>query len=192
MNYFTPQRFVRLQNLRDEAGLREWDQAASEYAVALAEALPQFPKQLRRLVKEFPLHDADVRSITRKGDVLSITLHPDPPGKNLLILSYTLIEPPTINHSALPREYCTEQASVLYDELALAEPVVGPPSWLAPEDRDRPGARAPVYTHDLLLSNGWEVFLKFRKSDLSFREALLPAPAPAEENEEESLARSAS
>jgi len=191
MRYFTPQFFVRLQNLRDEAALQDWERAVSAYTASLEHSLPQFPRPLQRLIKGFTLHDADVRCITLAKDVLSITLQLDPPRRELLILSYTLIEAPTINRAALPQEYRTESTGWLYDELAVADPISGPPSWLRPEDRDRADARISVYTHNILLSNGWTVFLKFRKFQLSCPEALLPSPIPVDEDQEETLTRSA-
>jgi hypothetical protein len=190
MKYFTPQIFVRLQDLRDEAAIQDWERASSAYAASLGDSLPQFPRSVQRLIREFALHDADVRSMTRSGNVLSITLQPDPPRSTLLVLSYTLIAPPQIDRSALPQEHYSEEAMWLYDEFALDEPISSPSSLLPNGDRERKNARVPVYIHSILLSNGWEVALKFRKFKLSCPEALLPAPCGTEEKDE-ALTRSA-
>jgi hypothetical protein len=171
--------------------MQDWERASSAYAASLKQTLPQFPRPLQRLIKNFRLHDADVRSMTRVEDVLSITLQLDPPTRELLILSYTLIEPPVVNRSALPPEYRTEDETWLYDELALADPVSGPPSWYTPKERGKDDARVPVYTHEILFSHGWTVLLKFRKFKLSCPEALIPSPEPVEDEKEEPLTQSA-
>jgi hypothetical protein len=189
MNYFTPKLFVRLQDVRDEAAIQDWEQAVRNYASSLGDILPRLPAALRRLLKEFPLHDADVLSMTRLKDTLSITLRPEL-SSDLLILSYTLVEGPTINRSALPPEHCTEQVAWLYDELGL-ELVSGPPSWLTAADRARGDGRATIGTHSILLSNGWEVRLKFRKFKLVRPETFIPCPRAAADGQEEMLTHSA-
>jgi len=78
----------------------------------------------------------------------------------------------------------------LYDELGV-ERIPGPPSWLTPEDRARGDGWATVSTHNILLSNGWEVGLKFRKFKLARPETYIPASGPATANQEEMLPRSA-
>ena len=191
MKYFTPQLFVRLQNIRDDTAIQAWDRAVSDYSAALAEALPRFPKNLQHIVKKVALHDADVRSMAQLGNVLSITVQTDPPGPELYILSYTLTEPPRINRSALPREHCTDHATWLYDEFLLAEPSTGLPNSLKRTNRDGGAAGVGVYTHDILLSNGWEVSLKFRKFKFSHPIALLPASCMEGEDREAALTRSA-
>jgi hypothetical protein len=190
MHYFTPELFVRLQDLRDEAALQAWDRASAAYASSLEGTLPTLPRDLRRVGKGLTLHDADVLTITRSSDVLSITVQPDLPGAGLLILSYTLVESPRVERSVFPREHGTEHAAWLYDELALAEPSAGPPSWQTAQDRARGDGRVTVYTHDILLSNGWEVLLKFRRFRLGAPETLLPV-ARLDEEREEALPRSA-
>ncbi|HEX5271557.1 MAG TPA: hypothetical protein VFW33_13765, partial [Gemmataceae bacterium] len=125
MQYFTPQLFVRLQDLCDDSAAREWDRVTGEFAASLADILPQLPAPLRRLAKEVPLHDADVISMTRHKDTLSVTLRPELPG-DLLVLAYELVENPVVNRSALPPEHRTEHVAWLYDELGL-DRVSGPP-----------------------------------------------------------------
>ncbi|HKI30779.1 MAG TPA: hypothetical protein VKA46_02725 [Gemmataceae bacterium] len=189
MKYFTPKLFVRLQDVHDEAAIHDWERAARKYASSLTDVLPHLPTSLRQVLKEWPLHDADVLSMTRLKDTLSITLRPELSGE-LLVLSYTLIEAPTFNRAALPREHCTEQVLWLYDELGF-ELVSGPPSWLTAADRERGDGRATVCTHRILLSNGWEVALKFRKFKLSRPETFIPSFGPTAGDREEMLTRSA-
>jgi len=190
MKYFTPELLERLQDMRDEAAVEQWERAARDYASSLKENLAQFPAPLRRLTNEFRLHDAEVLSVTRAGDTLSITLRPELSG-SLLILSYTLVKSPFISRSALPQEHRTEYVSWLYDELAV-ERVPGPPSWLTAADRERGDDRVTVYTHSILLSNGWELRLTFRKFKLSRPETLIPPAPPTDDGQAEVLTRSAS
>jgi hypothetical protein len=189
MKYFTPQRFLRLQDVRDDAAIAEWERAVREYASSLAGVLPQLPPPLRRLLKEPPLHDADVLSMTQWKDTLSLTLRPELCDE-VLVLAYTLVEKPTIHRAALPREHCTEDVTWLYDELGV-ELVQGQPTWLTAADRVRGDGRATVWTHAVLLSNGWEVRLRFRKFKWSRPETFLPPPRPAADGPTEMLTRSA-
>jgi hypothetical protein len=160
MKYFTPELFARTQNLADHAAVREWERASVAYTTTLTEVSRHLPRSLRRIIEEFHLHDADVLSMSRTGETLAITLQLEPPDNSLLVLTYSLVESPQIDHSALPSEYRAEQPAWLYDEIGLSEP----------------GAAALLFTHHILLSNGWEVRLKFRKFKLSRPETLLPLP----------------
>jgi hypothetical protein len=189
MKYFTPQLFIRLQDLRDEAAVQEWQRATREYSAALADVLPDLPAPLRKLTKGDALHDADVVSITRLKDTLSVTLRPEVSG-DLLILSYELIGAPLINCDAFPPDYQTTHVAWLYDELGV-ERVPGPPSWLTARDRARGDGLITVATHHILLSNGWEMGLKFRKFKLSRPETYLPSPGTTSGNTLDGLTRSA-
>jgi hypothetical protein len=172
MHYFTPGLFVRLQDLKDEGAVIEWDRAVERYAARLREIGPRLPRPLRRAAQGFKLHDADVLSMSRRGDTLCVTLQLDPPAEFLLALTYSLVEEPRVNRSALPPEYRTPQPAWLYDEVGIAEPRPAPPRRRA---GGRRGAKAPpVYSHDVLLSNGWEVGLRFSRVRLSQPMALLP------------------
>jgi hypothetical protein len=189
MKYFTPKLFIRLQELRDEAAVDEWERAARRYTSFLTGLLPQLPAPLRRLLKGPPLHDADVLAMTRVKDTLTLTLRPEL-SEEVLVLAYTLVEDPAVNRSARSREHCTEPVSWLYDELGV-ELVQGQPDWLTATDRARGDGRATVCTHSILLSNGWEVRLRFRKFKWSRPETFLPEPRPAEDGAAEMLTRSA-
>ena len=127
--------------------------------------------------------------MAKAGNILSLTLRPQPPS-DLVVLGYTLTESPTINRAALPEVYRTEDVAWLYDELTH-ERVPGPPSWLTSADRAKGDGRATVTTHDILLSNGWEVRLRFRKIKVSRPQTLIPARHPGENDHEERLSRSA-
>jgi hypothetical protein len=190
MQYFTPELFVRLQDLRDDGATAAWDRSVRDYASSLEPLLPGFPRELRQLAKGIVLHDADVLSITQQGDVLSVVVQPEEE-RGVLILAYTLVEAPRVERAVIPPPDCTEHAAWLYDELVLAEPVPGPPSWQTAQDRVRGDGRATVYAHDILLSNGWELLLKFRRFKLLRPQTLFPVPRPAEAEQEAALSRSA-
>jgi hypothetical protein len=189
MKYFTPKLFVRLQDVRDETAIHDWERAARKYASALSNVLQHLPRDMRQLLKKWPLHDADVLSMTRLKDTLAITLRPEM-SSELLVLSYALVEAPTFDRGAIPREHCTEQVLWIYDELGF-ELVSAPPTWLTARDRARGDGRATVCTQRILLSNGWEVRLKFRKFKLFRPETFLPPLGPTTEDQEEMLTRSA-
>jgi hypothetical protein len=189
MQYFTPELFVRLQDLTDRGASADWDRAAERYSAALQQTLPRLPASVRKLVGQDLLHDAEVLCIAQSRDNLSVTLQPERADGRLLVLSYTLVEEPTVNRAAIPDKYRTEYIAWMYDEFDLREPTAGSPSR-------RRGVSArngpvPVYCHDILLSNGWELFLRFRQLKVTRPQRLLPAPRSAEGDGDAELSRSA-
>jgi hypothetical protein len=190
MQYFTPELFGRLQDLKDHDALQAWDRAAESYASALRKVLPSFPPSVRKLAGKYILHDAEVLFITRSRDNLSITLQPELEGGHLLILSYTLVGEPQFNPAAIPEKYRTEYAAWLYDELSRGKPVPRRPPRRKAGAAARNG-RSPVYCHDILLSNGWELFLRFRQVKITRPQRLLPPPESFEDDPAGSLSRSA-
>ena len=102
MRYFTPELFVRLQDIEDRAAISEWEQASRTYAEHLDEIRPRLPRSVQRFVKDVRLHDADVVSISQSGNAVFIAVQPEDQGGNLLTLAYTLVEDPCINRAALP------------------------------------------------------------------------------------------
>src|SRR5262245_34621523 len=98
MRYFTPNLFVRLQNLQDRTASEEWERAVEKYDTYLRGIRPRLPRSLRRIVEELYLHDADVLCMSRRGNTLSITLQLEPPAESLLVLDYSLVADPEINH----------------------------------------------------------------------------------------------
>ncbi len=171
MQYFTPELFVRLQTFRDATELNavhaEWDSALARYREQVRDIEPLLSPSLQRFLKEFCLHDAAILAMDRGPRTLTITLRLDPPQPFLLTLTYSLVDEPEINRSALPAEYRSPQPLWLYEELSIA-PATSPKQG------------GTIYQHDILLSNGWEVRLRFWKLAFSKREALFPAPQSAE------------
>jgi hypothetical protein len=158
MNYFTPERYLRLGNLDDEqsflAAQQQWEEALSGYREQLQRIQKKLPRGLWQLMKSVYLHDARVLSMQQDAETFIITLQPQSDPARLAVLGYTLVEEPTINQNALPPERCREPIEWLYDELSLDRPE-GPRGLPEPDG-------PPTFRHDILLSNGWEVQIRFR------------------------------
>jgi hypothetical protein len=175
MNYFTPDLFVRLQNLQDQSANQDWENAVEKYDAYLRRIRSRLPRALRQIVEELFLHDAEILCMSRRGKTLSITLQLEPPAESLLVLNYSLVADPKINYSALPAEDCADYAAWLYDEIKVERPIAatarqeGNKNGRTTEERS-----VPVYSHKILLSNGWEVSVRFRALRLSRPTALIP------------------
>ena len=153
MKYFTPERYLRLDSLEEReaflAAQEEWEEALSRYREQLQrirKELPPYSRSLRAFVLSVHsvyLHDARVLAMYQSKEDFIITLQPPSDPERLAVLGYKLVEEPIIEQNVLPPERCREQIEWLYDEL----------------DLDRP---EPTIRHNILLSNGWEVILRFR------------------------------
>jgi hypothetical protein len=168
MRYFTPVRWLKLQHVEDEQAFysahREWEQALADYRKELKLALPRLPPDLRRFAENECLHDARVLADWRGRSRLTILLHPVPPAARLFLLNYTLVEAPAVVFSALPREYCTEHTTWMYDEIGVEE--------------EESGKGDPVFNHCILFSDGREIRLRFNRFAFSQPESGFPAPDP--------------
>jgi hypothetical protein len=168
MKYFTPQRFIRFQHVDEEqafyAAHAEWEQAIEHYRRELAEIRSRLPAALARFAESVSLHDAQLIAIWRTRGRLMLLVRPEPPGDDCFVrLAYTLAGEPNINSSVLPPEYRSERAIWLYDEVTVERTGgVG----AAPED---------VFVHSILLSNGCEITIRFRRFEVSRPEAVFPA-----------------
>ncbi len=160
MKYFTPDRYVRLQDFSSDAKMdaagEDWERAARRYRRKLSRLLPELPSSLQSLVAKYCLHDAQVLTIGSKDCTFIIVLRLSGPPQQLLILNYELAGAPVILKGVLPPDHCAEQTQWLYDEI---EHVSG--------NKD-------VWVHSILLSNGWEVRLPLRNLRLNQSEALYP------------------
>jgi hypothetical protein len=92
--------------------------------------------------------------VGQSGEDFVITLQPPSDPQRLAVLSYKLVEEPTIEQNVLPPDRRQEPTLWLYDELDLDRPE-SPNSFQA-------RAGKPTIRHNILLSNGWEVTLHFR------------------------------
>jgi hypothetical protein len=158
MKYFTPERYLRLGNLDDKqaflAAHEDWEQAVKEYAAHLRRLRDQLPVGLKRLVESVYLHDARVLGMwLGRVSRFTICLQPESDPSRLAVLTYSLLEAPTVNKLALPPESCSEPVAWLYDELSIQP---------ATKKRSLPSQGTPIFIHDVLLSNGWELRLRFR------------------------------
>src|SRR5947209_1257367 len=124
MKYFTPERYLRLGDLDHEAVFRaaqqEWEQTLARYQRHLQHIRSVLPAGLRRLLESVYLHDARVLDIWQ-GSVrrCTITLQPESDRARLVVLSYSLVEPPSLQQGVLPAAVRSEPVAWLYDELAV-------------------------------------------------------------------------
>ncbi len=183
MKFFTPERYLRLGNLDDEQGFlaaqQQWEEAIKGYREHFQHIRKQLPRGLRSLVESVYLHDARVLTMHSSEEDFFITLQPSSTPEQLVILAYSLVEEPMIEQDVLPPERCREPIEWLYDELDLDRPE-GPRGLPA-----RTGK--PTFRHDILLSNGWEVRLRFRSAWVKRPLRVIPVvPAHGEEQTSES------
>lgn len=164
MRYFTPERYVALQDFSSNATMNAadavWEKAVDEYDGYLNSVQHELPPGLRHMQDSYYLHDATAYVMGRRDHSFVIVLQLDTPPKSILTFTYDLVAEPVIDRAALPPEHCTHGTQVewQYDEV---ERIAGEP---------------PTWQQSILLSNGWEVKLHFRDVAVVEAEALLPAP----------------
>jgi hypothetical protein len=160
MKYFTAERYLSLGNLDNEqsflAAQQQWEEALVAYRDHLKRIRKKLPRSLGQLVESVYLHDARVLTMSQSNQDFFITLQPLSLPTHLIVLSYSLVEEPVIEQNVLPPQRCREPIEWLYDELDL-DRLEGPRGLPDP-------AGKPTIRHDILLSNGWEVRLRFRSA----------------------------
>jgi hypothetical protein len=159
MRYFTPELYMRLQNLQDLEADDEWDRRMERYEAELNRLMPRFPDSVRYYLN-VRLHDALLLSMGLAGPTLTMTCALDPPDTRLAMLTYTLAEPPQFLREVTDATFWSVQPEFMYDEVGLDE-------------------ASGAFTNDILLSNGWELRLKFRELAVAWSEALYPVRAAA-------------
>ena len=157
MKYFTQELYMRMQNPRDQEACDEWDRRVNSYEAELDRLMPALPESVKQFVTKINLHDANIRSMGLADSKLTLTIALEPPSTRMVTLTYTLTEPPKILRETYDAGFCTPYAEWVYDEIGR---------------EDMSGS----LTHQILLSNGWEVRLKFRALEIAWSEALLPVP----------------
>jgi hypothetical protein len=163
MKYFTPE-LISAYGSDDSTSWQEvedrWEAMGDRYNAYLRSIQDAFPVGLSRLEHDYFLHDAVVQGMGIHDGKLVFVLRLDPPPQPLVMVTYELVEAPTILPDVLPAE-CRSGGSHVdwqYDEI---EAVSGEPrTWL----------------QSILLSNGWEVCLHFRDVKVEELQALLPVP----------------
>jgi len=175
MKYFTPERLVRLQDHSDEkqflVALDDWENTLKDYQQQLSAIQqhmraigPRIPAFLR-FFRTVSLHDARVLDMYCGGrSRFRITLHPEFQPERLVILTYSLTQPPQIERNVLPERIRSEPITWLYDELALD---------------DRTGKEKLMFRHAILLSDGSEVQLRFRYVAVERPVSIVPAVTAA-------------
>jgi hypothetical protein len=169
MRYFTPERYARLSNLNSReaflAAQEEWEQAVAAYKQHLRSIREKLPIRLRRLIETVYLHDARVLDMWWGGKTrFTITLQPESDPSRLVVLAYSLLAPPELDPEAIPDELRSSPAAWLYDELNVS---------------GNGRAKGTAFTHDILLSDGREVRLRFRNVLVNRPIPLVPAVGPA-------------
>ena len=163
MKYLTPERLIRLDDLTNEsaflAATEAWEDGLTRYRAHLQRIEARLPNGLRRLIETVYLHDAALLEMSRgRRTRFTITLHPESDPPRLVTLEYSLVEVPTINENALPEPLRSSPVCWLYDELDVEET-----------------QGETTFCHHILLSNGWEVCLRFRKVVVHRPYSLIPA-----------------
>ena len=123
MNYFTSERVVGLQHRSDEQGflaaLDDWERAVQGYKARLLQVRAQLPNDMRQLIDTVALHDARVLDMWWGGrSQFTITLHPESEPSRLVVLIYSLIEPPAVVQDVLP--ICERIAREIRNQYTLA------------------------------------------------------------------------
>jgi hypothetical protein len=163
MNYFTPDRFMALQDFSGDEALDAadgaWEQAVERYYAYYLSIENSLPIEYRQLQDTYYLHDAQILYLGPQGKRFVIALRLDPPPQQVLQLSYELTDAPRIVRGLFPDTICGKgEVFWLYDEIELVT--------------EYPTA----CVHSILFNNGWELQLPFRALRLEEVETLLPVP----------------
>jgi hypothetical protein len=165
MTHFTTERFLRLQNLDSEeaykAGMAEWERAVADYDRQLNRLDPIFPPEVQQLSRHH-LHDANVLVIAQSGDQLILELQMDYLPKEVVQLTYHLESEPEVVPDSLPSEYRSSRPQWMYDEID-AQPASLP-------------GKGTVFLHNILLSDGKELKIRFKALDVKTAAAIYPVP----------------
>ncbi len=167
MKYFTPDLLERYGS-SDPAVFKpaeaEWENRCERYNAYLDSLKADLPPGLRDIEENYFLHDAVICGMGRHDSSFLIMLQLDHVPYSLVIFTYDLVGEPTIKKGVIPPEDCTPENHVewQYDEL---ERVSGDPA---------------TWVQSILLSNGWEVCLRFRDVRVQAAQPLIPAPRKAQ------------
>jgi len=147
MKYFTPQLYVDFNSgdaaVADRADAR-WEQAMAKYRNRVRTIGPQLPDSVRELAEKACLHDARYLGYTKTpvpnsgGETAMVALQQD---RNIVLLFYVLAAEPALSHAHPADVFAQHDVHWLYDEVD-----VGPDG---------------VYEHEILLSNGRVLSLRF-------------------------------
>jgi hypothetical protein len=146
MKYFTPERYARgnSEDDRDLDGVEEeWERALEQYDRRLAKIQGAFPESVRKFhAEQVCLHDAELVQMVRDAERLVLILLLEPPRTGVVVMTFDLAGPLTIQTEMFPERLRSERIYWLYEEF----------------DRDRRG----TCRLEVLFSNGWVVTVRFR------------------------------
>jgi hypothetical protein len=160
LKYFTPELIEQLNStdrIVANAADAEWDRRLEQYESDLQRISHELPEHIREF-NSLLLHDARVCGMGRNGTQFIMMVHKDIPPRDLVILTYAMIDQPCINREVLPPGQRSVVMDLLYDEFDLH--IVG-------------GERH--YTQSILFSNGWELRLCFRDVKVTLAQPIYPA-----------------
>lgn len=163
MKYFTPERYIALQDFSTDevmnAADAAWEEAVDQYDAYYRSVEAALPGEYRKLQESYYLHDATILYMGRRGNSFLISLRLDPPPQQVLQLTYELEGEPIIDREALPTAHRgTGVVDWMHDEVEVI-------------------SQTPlVCVHSILLGNGWEVQLPFRTLRVEEVQVLIPAP----------------
>jgi hypothetical protein len=160
----------------------------------LREITPKLPVDVRRLVELGSLHDARVIGLWQAQLRLTVVLQREGETSRLCILTYALVDPLSVDARALPERYRSERTMWLYDEIGvdretLFDAAAGVQYRTGSPETGNGGQPpgAPVFTHEILLSNGCELRLRFHRFRIERPTVLFPAvPQPPSGTQEPS------
>lgn len=171
MKYFTPELFGRLQECGSPSEFSainaKWESAVQKYGKQLKALAPRATGGVRQFVRHGSLHDARVIAIGTGERTFTIVVQEELV-PTLLSLTYSLVDDAFIERDVFAEPYQTRDAVWLYDELEMQ-------SKPAPSAKVRRSgsvnasqsdSQKTTYRHSILLSNGWEIRLRFHR--LSF------------------------
>lgn len=151
------------------ATLDEWDRAIADYREELTRILPEDGslRDLRDFAERECLYDGVIVANWVAANTLHLLIQPTPPGEQFLELTYTLAGDPVILRDVFPGEYQSDAPVWMYDEISRVN--------------QGPGANGePVFQHNVLLGNGWELCVRFVHLKATRVSAWFPAPESAQ------------
>src|SRR5262245_34548414 len=124
MKYFTPERYVALQDFSSDEAMNAadaaWEKAVDEYDAYYRSVEAILPAEYRKLQEAYYLHDATVLYMGRRGNSFLISLRLDPPPQQVLQLTYELEGEPIIDREALPAAHRgTGAVDWMHDEVEV-------------------------------------------------------------------------
>jgi hypothetical protein len=152
MKYFTPERYLALQNadpVAMSAADAAWDAEVERYDAYLQGIIPEMPQSVRALLDGFFLHDSRVLIIGQRKNMLLISMQLDVPPKELLTITYTVAGSAEINKRSFYPPGGDHAPLWLYEEIELIHE-----------------SEKSIFAHDILLSNGWVLRIPFSEVQL--------------------------